>query len=100
MNSYLRTTRKQLQRLHRLVGELLDVSRILAGKLLLEPERMDLAEMAREAAARFAPQAAAAGTRLVVDPAHELVVVYLTGVWGLQPQVRDEAINGVSAALR
>lgn len=44
--------------------------------------------------------AGATGTRIVVDPAHDLVIVYLTGVWGLPWEVLDAPILGIYAALR
>lgn len=50
-----------VQRLVRLVDELLDVSRISAGRLELQVERCDLAEIAREVAERMADQASKAG---------------------------------------
>jgi CubicO group peptidase (beta-lactamase class C family) len=40
------------------------------------------------------------GTRLWVDPEHDLVVVYLTGVWGLPTQPIDAALDAVFAAVR
>lgn len=40
------------------------------------------------------------GTRLWIDPAHDLVFVYLTGVWGLPTQPVDAAQNAVYAAVR
>ena len=40
------------------------------------------------------------GTRLWIDPAHDLVVVYLTGVWGLPTQPIDAVQNAVYAAVR
>jgi CubicO group peptidase (beta-lactamase class C family) len=42
----------------------------------------------------------ASGTRLWIDPAHDLVVVYLTGSWGLPAQVIDETLGAVYAAVR
>ncbi len=42
----------------------------------------------------------ASGTRLWVDPEHDLVVVYLTGSWGLPSVVMDETIAAVYAAVR
>lgn len=39
------------------------------------------------------------GTRLWVDPAADLVFVYLTGVWDLPFEVSEAALNGVYAAL-
>ncbi len=40
------------------------------------------------------------GTRLWIDPAHDLVFVYLTGVWGLPSDPIDAALNAVYAATR
>jgi CubicO group peptidase (beta-lactamase class C family) len=40
------------------------------------------------------------GTRLWVDPEHDLVFVYLTGVWGLPTTPIDAAMNAVYAAVR
>ena len=42
----------------------------------------------------------ASGTRLWIDPGHDLVVVYLTGSWGLPSQVIDETLGAVYAAVR
>jgi signal transduction histidine kinase len=44
---------QQIGRLEALVDQLLDVSRITAGKLVLTPERLDLAELVREVVGRF-----------------------------------------------
>ncbi|MEI7745806.1 MAG: serine hydrolase [Chloroflexota bacterium] len=40
------------------------------------------------------------GTRLWIDPAHDLVFVFLSGVWGLAGQVIDDQQLAVYAALR
>jgi CubicO group peptidase (beta-lactamase class C family) len=40
------------------------------------------------------------GTRLWIDPAHDLVFVYLSGVWGLPAAPVDAALNAVYAAVR
>ena len=40
------------------------------------------------------------GTRLWIDPTHDLVFVYLTGVWGLPNQPVDALQNAVYAAVR
>jgi signal transduction histidine kinase len=45
-------------RLEKLINQLLDVSRTVAGKLRLEPEPCDLGEMTREVVARFAESSA------------------------------------------
>lgn len=39
------------------------------------------------------------GTRLWVDPAYDLVVVYLSGRWGLASTETDRVVNAVYAAL-
>jgi CubicO group peptidase (beta-lactamase class C family) len=39
------------------------------------------------------------GTRLWVDPAHDLVFVYLTGKWGGARESIDEVLLAIYAAL-
>jgi signal transduction histidine kinase/CHASE1-domain containing sensor protein len=58
--------RRSVDRLARLVASLLDISRISAGRLELEIEDLDLAEVAREVVERFQDEARRAGTALVV----------------------------------
>jgi PAS domain S-box-containing protein len=50
----LDTLERQTERLGRLVSDLLDVSRITAGKLTLRRERLDLADVARDVVERYA----------------------------------------------
>jgi PAS domain S-box-containing protein len=57
---------RQVDRLSRLVAELLDVSRITAGRFTLEPEDVELAAIAREAIARLAPQAVRSGSPIAL----------------------------------
>ncbi|MBF5045308.1 PAS domain S-box protein [Aggregicoccus sp. 17bor-14] len=57
---------RQLRRLASLVSELLDLSRISAGRLRLEPEALDLAELVREVLARAGEDLARAGCTLRV----------------------------------
>ena len=63
----------QVRKLATLVNSLLDVSRIGAGKLRLELEDVDLAEVVREVVARFGLQAHKAECPLVVEVPAELV---------------------------
>ncbi len=49
MDTVLERTERQVDRLNRLVGDLLDVSRIQAGRLDMRPESCDLAVIVREA---------------------------------------------------
>ena len=56
--------RRQVKRLAALVRELLDVSRISTGRLTLQLEEVDLAEVSREVLARFSLEAERAESRL------------------------------------
>jgi PAS domain S-box-containing protein len=58
---------RQLSRLSSLVRELLDVSRITAGRLRLEREELDLAALTREMVPRFSEDLARAGCELRLD---------------------------------
>jgi PAS domain S-box-containing protein len=55
---------RQVRRLEVLIDNLLDVSRISSGRLTLQPEDVDLAEVLRDVAARFADQISASGSKL------------------------------------
>lgn len=63
----LEMLQRQGQRLGKLIAQLLDVSRINAGRLQLELEEVDLVAVVRDAAGRLAEAAAAAGCEVVVQ---------------------------------
>ena len=54
-NEFVTAMREQVERLQKLAGDLLDLSRLDAGSLELHPEPVDLAELAREVADEFGP---------------------------------------------
>ncbi len=54
---------RQVRRLVRLIAEMLDVSRIEAGRLELDREEVDLGELIRDVAGRFGGEAERAGVR-------------------------------------
>jgi signal transduction histidine kinase len=58
---------RQVERLERLVDDLLDVSRLRADRLPLQIEPVELDELVREAAGRFGEQLARAGSKLELD---------------------------------
>ncbi len=57
---------REARRMGLMVNDLLDLSRLSAGRLDLEPRELDLAALLREVAERFADQAAGLGSALVV----------------------------------
>jgi signal transduction histidine kinase/CHASE1-domain containing sensor protein len=59
--------RRSVDRLARLVSSLLDISRLSAGRLDLELEELDLAEVTREVVERFQEEARRAGSPLVLE---------------------------------
>ncbi|MFY0572115.1 ATP-binding protein [Archangium lansingense] len=66
LRAHLDVAERQVARLSRLIDSLLDVSRIGAGKLELDWEDVDLAEVVREVVGRFEPQASKAGCAVTV----------------------------------
>ena len=59
--------RNQSDRLERLVSQLMDVSRLAAGRLKLDVEPVELSDLVREVAGRFADDALVMETELRVD---------------------------------
>ncbi|HZI08750.1 MAG TPA: GAF domain-containing sensor histidine kinase, partial [Myxococcus sp.] len=67
VESYVEVGSRQVKKLSELIGDLLDVSRIAAGRLTLVPEDMDLGDLVREVVARYEPQAARSGSTLQLE---------------------------------
>ena len=61
---FLTAMREQIERLQKLAGDLLDLSRLDAGSLELRPEAVNLAQVAREVAGEFAPALSRHGSEL------------------------------------
>lgn len=72
VRSFVEASAQQERRLAHLVDRLLDVSRIQAGRLELSRERLDLAQLAREAAALVSDALAASGSSLHLDAPAEV----------------------------
>jgi signal transduction histidine kinase len=77
VESYVEVGTRQVKKLSELIGDLLDVSRITAGRLTLVPEDMDLGGLVREVVARYEPQAARTGSTLQLECGAQ----GLTGRW-------------------
>ena len=65
--SWLKRIQTQSSRLATLVDQLLDVSRLSAGRLVLHREPVDLSELAAEVVHRFADEAARLGTTVTLE---------------------------------
>ncbi|XXF78366.1 HAMP domain-containing sensor histidine kinase [Myxococcaceae bacterium GXIMD 01537] len=90
----LEVLQRQVRKLSSLVDNLLDVSRITAGRLRLELEDMDLATVAAEVLGRFAPSAAQLQCQLEL---HAPVPVF--GKWD-RLRLEQVVTNLVSNALK
>lgn len=69
----LEIARRQSNRLVRLVGSLLDITQIDAGRLRLAPEEVNLSDLTREVFARFAIDLDASGSHAEVDAPQAVV---------------------------
>jgi CubicO group peptidase (beta-lactamase class C family) len=69
---------------------------VLVGQPVLRPSEPGVASPASPAAYGHG---GVSGTRLWIDPAHDLVLVYLTGKWGGARDSIDAALMAVYAAL-
>ncbi|HUP55906.1 MAG TPA: ATP-binding protein [Bdellovibrionota bacterium] len=67
MPSFAERCERQIDRLTRLVDDLLDVSRINNGKLLMTPETFDLGDVVRDVSSRFSVDLVQAGCTLELD---------------------------------
>jgi PAS domain S-box-containing protein len=63
------TMRRQSHRINRLVEDLLNVARLMTGRLQLAKERVDLAALVHDISEQMRPQAVAAGSTLTVSAA-------------------------------
>ncbi|WP_164013213.1 PAS domain S-box protein [Pyxidicoccus trucidator] len=85
---------QQVKRLSSLMDELLDISRINAGRFSLTLEVMDLCSLVRDTMGRFEPEVLRMGGRLVADVPDALV-----GVWDRQ-RLEQVMTNLLSNALK
>ncbi len=71
---FVRTMRQQIERLTKLTTDLLDLSQLDAGAMIMAAGSVDLGELAREAAREFGPRAEAHGSRLQLRTAQHPVI--------------------------
>lgn len=91
---YLARVRDNAERLTRMVSDLLDLTRIEAGKLDLQPQALDLAAAVAEATEGLRPLARARGIRLTLE------LGACPPVWGDPDKVHQVLTNLVSNALK
>jgi PAS domain S-box-containing protein len=73
MRPALERCERQVRRLELLIDNLLDVSRISSGRLTLQHDDVDLAEVVREVSQRFADQISASGSKLDLSVAGPVI---------------------------
>jgi signal transduction histidine kinase len=71
---FVRTMRRQIQRLTKLTTDLLDLSQLDAGAMVMTAGNVDLGDLAREVAREFGPRAEAHGSRLQLRIAERPVI--------------------------
>jgi PAS domain S-box-containing protein len=69
----IESTRRPAERLHQLVNNLLDVSRIRAGRLALERETVDFSSLLQDVVSRAEADAAGAGCQLILQPGPPII---------------------------
>jgi PAS domain S-box-containing protein len=90
----LALSRRQLRRLGGLVGLLLDVSRIQAGRLELDRHVIDLRAVVRESAAQLSEDLSRAGSTLTVRGDHPVI-----GLWDAS-RMEQLSINLLTNAIK
>jgi PAS domain S-box-containing protein len=63
---------RQLERLGRLIEDMLDIARIRTGRLIIEPGRLDAVVLTREVLERLGPHLAEAGTPVTLEAPEQL----------------------------
>ncbi|WP_223639768.1 ATP-binding protein [Corallococcus sp. EGB] len=92
---YLDVGSRQLKKLAELVNDLLDVSRIAAGRLSLECAPVDLVELVRDVVAAYEGPAARTGSALQLECEGAVMV----GIWD-RPRLEQVVVNLVDNAIK
>jgi signal transduction histidine kinase/DNA-binding response OmpR family regulator len=95
----LRSLHRQSERLHHLVEELLDVSRIMAGRLQLEPVSVDLIDVARAVADDVRARGRADDSTLDLQVETGVGTEPIVGFWD-RMRLEQVVLNLVSNAIK
>lgn len=74
LEKYFKTSYKQLDKLTRLIDDLLDTTRIRAGKLTVEPIEVDFSELVMEVVERFSDQLSEANCKVSLSIEPNIIV--------------------------
>jgi len=94
-SEYLRLTLRNVQQLESMIADLLEVTRIQAGKLNIEQQRASLSDAITDTVSMFGGSAAAKGINLIANIAADLPLAYVD-----PSRVRQVLINLVSNAIK
>ncbi len=94
LNGAIQLCLRQSESLTELVDDLLDVSRIQAGKLTLNPQRMDLSDLIADVISRFSTQLAAAQITLNMQVSEKIY-----GTWDRR-RIGQVIVNLISNAIK
>lgn len=95
INRLVDQTERQVTRLTRLVDDMLDIARIRSGKLTVEPEYFDIAELVKDTVDRMKPQ-------FLITPSGLPKINANTPTWGYWDRMRIEQVitNLLTNAIR
>ena len=79
----------------RIIEDLMDVSRIMAGKVMIEPSRVELAPIVERVVATFQPAAVKEGINLTADVSSEPLVA-----WADETRLQQVGWNLISNAIK
>jgi two-component system sensor histidine kinase KdpD len=94
-HTLVKTIERNAERMQRVVGDILDISRFRAGSITLQARRFDGAELVSSAIASIEPLAAQRSIQLAFDPPGDHIAVF-----GDRRRLEQALVNLISNAVR
>ncbi|MGZ9160733.1 MAG: sensor histidine kinase [Candidatus Limnocylindrales bacterium] len=94
-HTLVETIERNAERMQRVVGDILDISRFRAGSITLQARRFDAGDLASSAIASIEPLAAQRSIQLAYDPPEHHIAVY-----GDRRRLEQALVNLISNAVR